>query len=93
MSVQAVCESYVSLENLRKVIGAATIGNFVEWFDFAVHGFLATILTGHFFPVKIKQLVFFILLGFSPLLLVCARWEGCFLAFSVIKLGVEPFFP
>ena len=27
---------------LRRVICAAAIGNFVEWFDFAVYGFLAT---------------------------------------------------
>ncbi len=35
---------------LRKVISAAAIGNFVEWFDFAVYGFLATILASEFFP-------------------------------------------
>lgn len=29
---------------------AAAIGNFVEWFDFAIYGFLATILTKEFFP-------------------------------------------
>ena len=32
----------VSPQTLRKVIIAAGIGNFVEWFDFAVYGFLAT---------------------------------------------------
>ncbi|MEO9338341.1 MFS transporter [Mesorhizobium sp. SB112] len=35
---------------LKKVISAATIGNFVEWFDFAVYGFLATIIATQFFP-------------------------------------------
>src|SRR5882757_2163198 len=40
----------VDLKTLRKVIFAASIGNFVEWFDFAVYGFLATILTREFFP-------------------------------------------
>lgn len=35
---------------LRKVIVAAAIGNFVEWFDFAAYGFLATVLTRVFFP-------------------------------------------
>jgi len=34
---------------LRKVIGAAAIGNFVEWFDFAVYGFLATTIAQQFF--------------------------------------------
>ena len=40
----------VDLKTLRKVIFAASIGNFVEWFDFAAYGFLATILTREFFP-------------------------------------------
>jgi MHS family proline/betaine transporter-like MFS transporter len=40
----------VDFNTLRKVIIAASIGNFVEWFDFAAYGFLATILTHEFFP-------------------------------------------
>ncbi|NWK78380.1 MFS transporter [Aquitalea sp. LB_tupeE] len=35
---------------LFKVILAASVGNFVEWFDFAVYGFLATLIALHFFP-------------------------------------------
>ncbi|PKW16083.1 MHS family proline/betaine transporter-like MFS transporter [Saccharopolyspora spinosa] len=35
---------------LRKVIRAASIGNFVEWFDFALYGFLATEIANNFFP-------------------------------------------
>lgn len=35
---------------LRKVVIAAALGNFVEWFDFAVYGFLATTLANEFFP-------------------------------------------
>ncbi len=37
-------------ERLRKVISAAALGNFVEWFDFAVYGFLATTIANLFFP-------------------------------------------
>jgi MHS family proline/betaine transporter-like MFS transporter len=40
----------VSPKTLRKVIVAAAIGNFVEWFDFAVYGFLATAIAQQFFP-------------------------------------------
>ncbi|MFP3517046.1 MFS transporter [Pseudomonas sp. SIMBA_077] len=40
----------VSPKTLRKVIVAASIGNFVEWFDFAVYGFLATTIAEQFFP-------------------------------------------
>ncbi|MBN9045208.1 MAG: MFS transporter [Rhizobiales bacterium] len=36
--------------SLRTVISASAIGNFVEWFDFAVYGFLATIIAKEFFP-------------------------------------------
>lgn len=35
---------------LQRVILAASIGNFVEWFDFAVYGFLAATITQVFFP-------------------------------------------
>ncbi|MBN3725598.1 MFS transporter [Burkholderia sp. Ac-20379] len=48
MSAQATQE--VDIRTLRRVIAAASIGNFVEWFDFAAYGFLATILTREFFP-------------------------------------------
>lgn len=40
----------VSIATLRKVIAASAIGNFVEWFDFAIYGFLAVIIPQHFFP-------------------------------------------
>ena len=40
----------VSPKTLRRVIVAAGIGNFVEWFDFAVYGFLATTIAQQFFP-------------------------------------------
>ncbi len=35
---------------LRKAVVAAAIGNAVEWFDFAVYGFLATFIALNFFP-------------------------------------------
>ena len=40
----------VTPDVLRKVIVAAAIGNFVEWFDFAAYGYFATVLTRVFFP-------------------------------------------
>ncbi|MGE8063227.1 MFS transporter [Pseudomonas sp. NPDC089547] len=39
----------VSPAVLRKVTAAAAVGNFVEWFDFAVYGFLATVIAKQFF--------------------------------------------
>ena len=35
---------------LRKAVTGASIGNAVEWFDFAIYGFLATIIATNFFP-------------------------------------------
>lgn len=34
----------------RKAVAAGAIGNFVEWYDFAIYGFFATIIAGQFFP-------------------------------------------
>ncbi|QCT21291.1 MHS family MFS transporter [Jejubacter calystegiae] len=45
----------VSKSTLRKVTTAAAIGNFVEWFDFAVYGFLATIIAQQFFAPDLAQ--------------------------------------
>ena len=45
-----VTTEQVSPQTLRRVIVAAGIGNFVEWFDFAVYGFLATTIAQQFFP-------------------------------------------
>lgn len=42
--------THVDLGTLRKVIAASAIGNFVEWFDFAVYGFLAVTIAALFFP-------------------------------------------
>jgi MHS family proline/betaine transporter-like MFS transporter len=38
--------------NLRKIIGSCMIGNALEWYDFALYGYFATILSGLFFPSK-----------------------------------------
>ncbi|RZT24869.1 MHS family proline/betaine transporter-like MFS transporter [Mycobacterium sp. BK558] len=36
--------------DVRRVVTGASIGNAVEWFDFAIYGFLATFIAAHFFP-------------------------------------------
>ncbi|MDN5771113.1 MAG: MFS transporter [Microlunatus sp.] len=37
-------------QDLRKVVGASFIGNFVEWFDYASYGYLAITIAAVFFP-------------------------------------------
>ena len=36
--------------DIRRAVAGASIGNAVEWFDFAIYGFLATFIAGQFFP-------------------------------------------
>ena len=40
----------VDTSTVRRVIIGASIGNAVEWFDFAIYGFLATSIAASFFP-------------------------------------------
>ena len=42
--------SPVSPGTRRRVISASFIGNFVEWFDYAVYGYLASTIAVVFFP-------------------------------------------
>ena len=37
-------------EAVRRAVRGASIGNLVEWYDFAVYGFLATYIAQKFFP-------------------------------------------
>lgn len=46
----------VGKEARRKVVAASFIGNFVEWFDYAAYGYLATTIALVFFPQEDKQL-------------------------------------
>jgi MFS transporter, MHS family, proline/betaine transporter len=47
--VQAGVESH-NIRGARKAIAAASIGNLLEYYDFGVYGFLATVLSRKFFP-------------------------------------------
>ena len=49
-SVSLAAPATVGASTLRKVVTGAAIGNAVEWFDFAIYGFLATYIAANFFP-------------------------------------------
>ncbi len=36
----------------RKAVVAATIGNFVEWYDFTIYGYFATVIAAQFFTAE-----------------------------------------
>ncbi|PWF80175.1 MFS transporter, partial [Kocuria rosea] len=40
----------VTASTRRRVISASFIGNFVEWFDYAIYGYLAATIAVVFFP-------------------------------------------
>jgi MHS family proline/betaine transporter-like MFS transporter len=43
-------EPVASAWSLKRIVTAGVIGNVLEWYDFAVYGFFATILAAQFFP-------------------------------------------
>src|SRR5687767_11148278 len=51
----APADNAVSKETRRRVIAASFIGNFVEWFDYAVYGYLAVTIATVFFPESDPQ--------------------------------------
>lgn len=36
----------------KKMLIAGSVGNFIEWYEFAVYGFLATVIAGNFFNLE-----------------------------------------
>lgn len=60
---------------LRRAIGAAALGNMMEWFDFGVYGYLTTTIGKVFFP------------GSSPAAQVVATFATFAAAFVVRPLG------
>jgi MFS transporter, MHS family, proline/betaine transporter len=55
LSGQPRLEAKVGKDTRRKVIAASFIGNFVEWFDYAVYGYLAATIAVVFFPESNPQ--------------------------------------
>lgn len=52
---QAHPEIVVDKNTRRRVVAASFVGNFVEWFDYAVYGYLATTIATAFFPEADRQ--------------------------------------
>ncbi|MEB5974174.1 MFS transporter [Pantoea dispersa] len=41
-----------SAVNQKRVLIAGSVGNFIEWYEFAVYGFMATLIAKHFFLLE-----------------------------------------
>ncbi|MCT7662169.1 MFS transporter [Mycobacterium deserti] len=50
MTVHDTPRRHVEPVEIRRAVRGAAIGNTVEWFDFAIYGFLATYIAEKFFP-------------------------------------------
>ncbi|MFB2830741.1 MFS transporter [Aeromonas jandaei] len=50
--MQETMEQDTSRSTLHKVATACFIGNFIEWFDYAVYGYLAIVISRVFFPYE-----------------------------------------
>lgn len=48
-------EPQVDRTEVRRAIVGASIGNFVEWYDFGLYGIFATVFATLFFPRAIAQ--------------------------------------
>ncbi|GHH59497.1 glycine betaine/L-proline transporter ProP [[Pseudomonas] boreopolis] len=66
---------------LRKAVGAAALGNAMEWFDFGVYGYIAVVLGQVFFPTS------------SPTAQLIATFATFTVAFLVRPLGGLVFGP
>ena len=74
-------DNAVSKETRRRVIAASFIGNFVEWFDYAVYGYLAVTIATVFFPESDPQ---------TGLLLTFALFAISFLVRPARRLRLGP---
>jgi MFS transporter, MHS family, proline/betaine transporter len=77
------------IQSPRRTVLAGLIGNVMEWFDFAVYGYFASVIGGQFFPESspaAQQLLSFTVfaLGFG------ARPIGSLVLGAVIASGGAP---
>lgn len=47
--MSAVVAPHTSHASRRRAIVAGSVGNFIEWYEFGIYGFLATVIAGQFF--------------------------------------------
>lgn len=39
----------------RRALVAGSVGNFIEWYEFAIYGFLATLIAQNFFSYRASR--------------------------------------
>jgi len=48
----AVVEAQVDVRAARRALIAGSVGNFIEWYEFAVYGYFATVIAANFFATE-----------------------------------------
>lgn len=71
----------VSAAQSRRALVAGSVGNFIEWYEFGVYGYLATLIAGNFFTLEGQS-------GLSGLILTYASFA---LAFFCRPIGAIVF--
>nr|WP_120509129.1 MFS transporter [Rahnella bruchi] len=52
MMTSQVSPAVASASQSRRALVAGSVGNFIEWYEFGVYGYLATIIAGNFFTLE-----------------------------------------
>ena len=86
-------DEQVSAATLKKVICAAGVGNFVEWFDFAVYGFLATAIAQQFFPSSDATTGLLKTFAVFAVALLSGHWAVSFSACLATGSGASEYWP
>lgn len=77
-----------SKENaLKRVAAASFIGNFVEWFDYATYGFLATVIAVVFFPSSDPAVALMSVYAIFALSFIVRPFGGIFWGYIGDKYG------
>jgi MFS transporter, MHS family, proline/betaine transporter len=72
---------------VRKAILAAAVGNFVEWFDYGIYGFLAATLATVFFPAENSATQIISVLGIFGLGFLIRPLGGIYFGAAADKIG------
>jgi hypothetical protein len=75
---------------VRKAAVASFIGNFVEWFDYASYGYLATIIAVVFFPNEDPKAALLMTFAIFAISFIIRPLGELFGAISATNMGVEP---
>lgn len=81
MAVVHPVETAIDPARTRRAVVAGSVGNFIEWYEFGVYGFLATIIAANFFTTS----------GGSPLEALIKTYASFALAFFFRPIGAALF--